>query len=173
MRSSRLLIVLPAATALVFAGAAPAMAGGDHHDNDDAWAKVLDIGDEAELDDDGHELEVKFEYKCEDGDDDDVSADVVAEKDRKHGDDTTYEVSDVDLKCDGDARWITVTLKHDEGDVLEDGDEAEVTVTLTAGDESLDSETETVDVVDDVDDDDDGDHHKRHHDDDDKHHGDH
>ena len=81
MRSARLLLAVPAATALVFTGVSPAWAGGDgngHHDDDDAWAKILEIDDEAELEDDGEELEVRFEYKCEEDDKDSVTADVKA-----------------------------------------------------------------------------------------------
>ena len=71
MNRSRLLLALPAATALVLAGGTPAWAGGDGHDHgDDTWAKVIEINDEAELDDDEDVLQVMFEYKCEDDDDD-------------------------------------------------------------------------------------------------------
>ena len=49
MRTARLLLAAPAATALVFTGMAPAWAGDDddHHNGDDAWAKILEIDDEA------------------------------------------------------------------------------------------------------------------------------
>ena len=66
MRSVRLLLAAPAATALVFTGISPAWAGDDgngHHNGDDAWAKVLEIDDEAELEDDGDGFEVRFKYK--------------------------------------------------------------------------------------------------------------
>ncbi|MGY1691269.1 hypothetical protein [Geodermatophilus sp. SYSU D01105] len=166
MRRSRLLLALPAATALVFTGAAPAWAGGDdgHHNGDDAWAKVVEIDDEAELGDDGDTLDVTFTYKCEDDDDkDDITADVTAEKD-----DIKYEAEDEELKCDGEENEITVTLdKKDEA--AEEGDWVEVTVTISDGDDELDEESEWVEVVDEENGDDNGhrdgdkDHHKDHH----------
>ena len=69
MRTARLLLAAPAATALVFTGMAPAWAGDDdHHNGDDASAEVIRIDDEAEVNDDGDEVDVKFRYECEDGD---------------------------------------------------------------------------------------------------------
>ena len=47
MNRSRLLLALPAATALVLAGGSPALAGGDGHSDNDTWAKVIEINDEA------------------------------------------------------------------------------------------------------------------------------
>ncbi len=143
MQRTRLLVVVPAATALVFTGIAPAAANGDggHHHDDDAWAEVLDIDNEAELEDDGDKLEVRFEYKCED-DGEDVEADVTAKNDGH------YKADDVDLECDGEERWITVTLEKKHGDEFEEGDRVHVTVTITADDEVLDEETEHVRVVD-------------------------
>ena len=85
MRSARLLLAAPAATALVFTGMAPAWAGGDHgdhHDGDGASAEVHRIGGEAELKDDGDVLAVRFKYECEDNDEE-LEADVKAENDSR------------------------------------------------------------------------------------------
>ena len=146
MRRSRLLLALPAATALVFTGVAPAWAGGDdHHNGDDAWAEVVEIDDEAELGDDGDTLDVTFTYKCDDDDDDDdISADVTAKNWHK---DIRYEAEDEKLDCNGEENEITVTLdKKDEA--AEEGDHVKVTVTISDGDDELDSESEWVKVVD-------------------------
>ena len=146
MNRSRLLLALPAATALVLAGGSPAWAGGDGHDHgDDTWAKVIEINDEAELEDDGDVLQVTFEYKCEDEDDDDekVTADVKAEDG-----DISYEADDVELDCNGEKNEITVDLEKKD-DAAEKGDKVDVTVTINEGDEELDEETkEDVEVVD-------------------------
>ena len=146
MNRSRLLLALPAATALVLAGGSPAWAGGDGHDHgDDTWAKVIEINDEAELEDDGDVLQVTFEYKCEDEDDDDekVTADVKAEDG-----DISYEADDVELDCNGEKNEISVDLEKKD-DAAEKGDKVDVTVTINEGDEELDEETkEDVEVVD-------------------------
>ncbi len=146
MNRSRLLLALPAATALVLAGGSPAWAGGDGHDHgDDTWAKVIEINDEAELEDDGDVLQVTFEYKCEDEDDDDekVTADVKAEDG-----DISYEADDVELDCNGEKNETTVDLEKKD-DAAEEGDKVDVTVTINEGDEELDEETkEDVEVVD-------------------------
>ena len=146
MNRSRLLLALPAATALVLAGGSPAWAGGDGHDRgDDTWAKVIEIHDEAELEDDGDVLQVTFEYKCEDEDDDDekVTADVKAEDG-----DISYEADDVELDCNGEKNEITVDLEKKD-DAAEKGDKVDVTVTISEDDEVLDEETkEDVEVVD-------------------------
>jgi hypothetical protein len=146
MNRSRLLLALPAATALVLAGGSPAWAGGDRHDRgDDAWAKVIEINDEAELEDDGDVLQVTFEYKCEDEDDDDekVTADVKAEDG-----DISYEADDVELDCNGEKNEISVDLEK-EDDAAEKGDKVDVTVTINEDDEKLDEESkEDVEVVD-------------------------
>ncbi len=149
MHRSRLLLVVPAATALVLTGIAPAAAdgGGGHDNGNDAWAEILEIDDEAELSDDGDELDVTFEYKCE-ADGEDVTADVTAENG------ATYTKDDVDLDCDGDKHSITVTLEKENDDEFEKGDRVEVTVTISADDDELDKKSEWVEVVDD----DDGDH---------------
>ena len=146
MNRSRLFLALPAATALVLAGGSPAWAGGDGHDHgDDTWAKVIQIGDEAELEDDGDVLQVTFEYKCEDEDDDDekVTADVKAEDD-----DISYEADAVELDCNGEKNEITVDLEKKD-DAAEKGDKVDVTVTINEDDEKLDEESkEDVEVVD-------------------------
>jgi hypothetical protein len=146
MNRRRLLLALPAATALVLAGGSPALAGGDGHSDDDTWAKVIEINDEAELEDDGDVLQVTFEYKCEDDDDDDkVTADVKAEDG-----DISYEADDVELDCNGEKNEITVALEVVEDyEKAEEGDKVDVTVTITEDDEKLDEETkEDVEVVD-------------------------
>jgi len=145
MNRSRLLLALPAATALVLAGGSPAWAGGDGHDHgDDTWAKVIEINDEAELEDDGDVLQVTFEYKCEDEDDDEkVTAAVKAEDG-----DISYEADDVELDCNGEKNEITVDLEKKD-DAAGKGDKVDVTVTINEGDEELDEETkEDVEVVD-------------------------
>ncbi|ADB77090.1 hypothetical protein [Geodermatophilus obscurus] len=143
MNRSRLLLALSAATALVLAGGSPAWAGGDGHDHgEDAWAKVIEINDEAELEDDGDVLQVTFEYKCED-DDEKVTADVKAEDG-----DISYEADDAELDCNGEKNEITVDLEKRD-DAAEKGDKVDVTVTINEGDEELDEETkEDVEVVD-------------------------
>ncbi|MBB3084956.1 hypothetical protein [Geodermatophilus sabuli] len=143
---SRLLLVVPAATALVFTGISPALAGGgDGHHDDDAWAKVVDINDEAELGDDGDELDVTFTYECDDDDDEyDISADVTA---KNRHEDIRYE-GDKALDCNGEENEITVTLeKKDEA--AEEGDWVKVTVTINDDDDELAEESEWVEVVDD------------------------
>ena len=145
MDRSRLLLALPAATALVLAGGTPAWAGGGHDHGDDTWAKVIEINDEAELEDDGDVLQVTFEYKCEDEDDDDekVTADVKAEDG-----DISYEADDVELDCNGEKNEISVDLEKKD-DAAEEGDKVDVTVTISEDDEELDEETkEDVEVVD-------------------------
>jgi hypothetical protein len=173
MRRTRLLVVLPAAGALLFTGLAPAAAG-DYDDRDrgrdDAWAEVLSIGDEAELERGGDQVEVTFKYKCEDGDrdDEDVTADVVLDNRGR------YEADDVALRCNGRAQSVTATLDQESDREAREGGRAHVTVTLTADDDVLDSDTERVRIVDEDNRngrDRDGRHHdddKRHHDDDDR-----
>ena len=142
MNRSRLLLALPAATALVLAGGSPAWAGGDGHDHgDDTWAKVIEINDEAELEDDGDVLQVTFEYKCEDEDDDDekVTADVKAEDG-----DISYEADDVELDCNGEKNEITVDLEKEKkkDEAAEEGDKVDVTVTINENGDELDEQTE-------------------------------
>jgi hypothetical protein len=156
MNRSRLLIALPAATAMVLAGGSPALAGGDGHHDDDTWAKVVEIDDEAELEDDV--LKVTFEYRCEEEDKNSVTADVVAENEDK---DIRYSKDDEDLDCNGEKNEITVDLDRDKGsEKAEEGDKVDVTVTITEDDKVLDEETkEDVEVVDEEN----GDHHKHDH----------
>jgi hypothetical protein len=145
MHRPRLLLVVPAATALVFTGLAPAAAdeGGGHH-GDDAWARVVSIDEEAEATKDAAEVTVEFDYMCEG---EDITATVVLEQD--HGDvryEAELEEGD-DLTCDGDKRTAEATLEpvKDSEDV-ENG-EAEVTVTFEDEDgEELDSLTADVEV---------------------------
>ena len=148
MHRPRLLLDLPAATALVFTGLAPAAAdeGGGHH-GDDAWAKVVSIDEKAEATEDAAEVTVEFDYKCEG---EDITATVVLEQD--HGDvryEAELEEGEKDgLTCDGDEHTAEATLTpvKDSEDV-ENG-KAEVTVTFEDEDgEELDSLTEEVEVV--------------------------
>ena len=147
MHRPRLLLAVPAATALVFTGLAPAAAdeGGGRH-GDDAWAKVVSIADEAEATKDAAEVTVEFDYKCEG---EDITATVVLEQD--HGDvryEAELEEKKDDLTCDGDKHTAEATLEpvKDSEDV-ENG-KAEVTVTFEDEDgEELDSLTEKVEVV--------------------------
>jgi hypothetical protein len=147
MNRSRLLLALPAATALVLAGGSPALAGGDGHSDNDTWAKVIEINDEAELEDEGELLKVTFEYKCEEEDEDSVTADVVAEN---KDEDLRYEADDVNLDCNGEKNEITVDLERDEdSEKAEEGDKVDVTVTINENGDELDSKTkEDVEVVD-------------------------
>lgn len=175
MRSSRLLIIVPASTALVFAGMAPAMAGDDHHHDKDVWAEVVSIDDEAEANDDGTEVEVTFTYRC-DNDDDDITTKVALKQDGAwftyvdENDDDKHDDDYFRLACDGDEHDATVTLE-DHGDDLKNGRAwAGVRFEDEDGD-VLDEEWEKV-TVSGVDDDDE-DHHKRHRDDDGKGRGDH
>jgi hypothetical protein len=144
MRSARLLLVAPAATALVLTGVSPAWAAGDdgNHNGDDASAKVLEIKDEAEVKDDGDEVKVSFKYECEDNSKD-VTAHVKLENDAR------YEKDDVDLDCDGDEHWKTVTLEKKGHDEVEKGDDVEVTVKIEENGDELDKKTEDVEIKED------------------------
>jgi hypothetical protein len=170
MRRTRLLVVLPAAGALLFTGLAPAAAGDDYdrHRDDRLAAKVIDIDDEAEANRRGTEVSVTFDYKCW-GDEDDLVARVVLRQDgaRYSGS------SDRDFECDGHEQSKTVELR-DSGGRLEN-DDARVTVRLLDDDGDVLSErtergVEVEGVRSNRDDRDgrdrDDDDHKRHHDDD-------
>jgi hypothetical protein len=133
MRRTRLLIVVPAATAAVFAGVSPAAANDGHHD---IKASVDDIGDRAEADDD--KVKVSFKYSCDDGKKDDIRAEVKLEQDHSR-----YDAS-VKLDCDVDDKWVSVWLEEDENDL--DNGKAKVTVTLYDNGRELDSESEHVRV---------------------------
>ena len=174
MKNPRLLLVVPAATALVFTGMSPALAGGDHgHDDSgaaDNWAEVISIADEATADDDDAEyVDVSFDYKCEDDDGDDDENDFVAKVTLKQDyGNVWYEGDFEDLTCDGDKQTAEdVRLDKKSDDAVENG-EAWVKVKIVdADDETLDRKRESVDV-DGVDDDD----HGKRHDDDKGHHHD-
>ena len=142
MNRPRLLLAVPAATALVFTGVAPAWAGeGDGHD--DVSAEVISIGDEAQADDDAEYVDVEFDYKCEHDDDDhDVSAKVTLKQD---GDDVRYEGKSDALDCDGKEQTEEVRLYKDSRDEVENG-EAWVTVRIRHDDKTLDKLTESVEV---------------------------
>ncbi|MGY1635195.1 hypothetical protein ACI78V_00910 [Geodermatophilus sp. SYSU D00742] len=153
-RRSRLLLVVPAATALVFTGISPALAGGGHdgHHNghDDVW--IVDI-DRVEIENDD-EARVYFTYECDD-DTDDLSAKAVVRQDG-----TRYESKDKedidDCTENGDEQEDSVLVKKDYGDELDADEDAKVRVVLYEDDDEVDSETDyDVDVEDDDDDDDD------------------
>ncbi len=175
MKCSRLLLAVPAATALVFTGISPALAGGgDGHD--DNWAEVISIDDKAKADGDAEYVDVSFDYKCEDDDGDDKENDFVAKLTLKqdHGE-VRYEGEYDDLTCDGEEQTAEDVRLDKESDKKVENGEAWVKVEIEDADgETLDRKWESVDVegVDDDDDDksddDKGDDHdKRHHE---KHH---
>jgi hypothetical protein len=145
MNRSRLLLALPAATALVLAGGSPALAGGDGHENDDTYAEVISIADEADATEDASEVTVDFDYKCEG---EGITATVVLEQ--NHGD-VRYEdelkQEDDELTCDGEEQTATATLKPvDDSKDVENG-KARVTVTFEDEDgEELDKKSEKVEV---------------------------
>jgi hypothetical protein len=145
MNRSRLLLALPAATALVLAGGSPALAGGDGHENDDTYAEVISIADEADATEDASEVTVDFDYKCEG---EGITATVVLEQ--NHGD-VRYEdelkQEDDELTCDGEEQTATATLKPvDDSKDVENG-KARVTVTFEDEDgEELDEKSEKVEV---------------------------
>ena len=170
MKRSRLLLAVPAATALVFTGMSPAVAGGDDgHGRDDNWAEVISIDDTATADGDAEYVDVSFDYKCEDDDGKDDENDFVAKVTLKQGDDVRYEGEYDDLTCDGEEQTAEdVRLDKESDDAVENG-EAWVTVRIVDADgETLDRKRESVEVEG-VDEDDHG---KRHHDDGDKDHHD-
>jgi hypothetical protein len=140
MRSTRLLVVVPAAAALVLTGLSPAAAhdGDRHHDknghNGDIEASVDEIGGRAHFDEDDEEVRVAFRYDCEDGDDDHIKAHVKLEQD-----DSLYE-GWFKLACDVDDRWVAVWLDEEDND-LDVGEDAEVTVTLYDDDDKLDEKS--------------------------------
>ena len=159
MKRSRLLLVAPAATALVFTGMSPALAGGGDGHGHDNWAEVISIADEATADDDAEYVDVSFDYKCEDDDGDDDANDFVAKVTLKQDDgNVRYEGEFDDLTCDGEKQTAEdVRLDKKSDDAVENG-EAWVKVKIVdADDETLDRKRESVDV-DGVDDD----HHKHH-----------
>jgi hypothetical protein len=163
MNRPRLLLAVPAATALVLTGVSPAWAGGGHG-HDDVWAEVVSIADEAEADDDAEYVDVSFDYKCEDDDGDDDANDFIAKVTLKQDDgDVRYEGEFDDLECDGEEQTAEdVRLDQESDDEVENG-KAWVTVRILDEDgEVLDRERESVEVSG-VDDDDNG-RHDGHHD---------
>jgi hypothetical protein len=162
MKHPRLLLVVPAATALVFTGMSPALAGGgDGHDENSA--EVISIADEATADDDAEYVDVSFDYKCDDDDGDDDENDFVAKVTLKQDDgNVRYTGEFDDLTCDGEDQTAEdVRLDKDSDDAVENG-EAWVKVKIVdADDETLDRKWESVDV-DGVDDDDHHEHHDGH-----------
>jgi hypothetical protein len=159
MRSARLLLAVPAATALVFTGISPAWAGGDgnghHHDDDDV--RIVEILRVEITDDD--EAEVYFTYKC-DEDTDDLEAEA---KVWQNG--TRYEGREDVKDCKEDEKQEdSVTVEKKRGDSLDADEDAKVTVTLYEDDDEVDEKTDDdVDVEDDDDDKDHHDHHDNHH----------
>jgi len=165
MKCSRLLLAVPAATALVFTGISPALAGGgDGHDHDNS-AEVISIDDKAKADGDAEYVDVSFDYKCEDDDGDDDKNDFVAKLTLKqdHGE-VRYEGDYDDLTCDGEEQTAEDVRLDKESDKKVENGEAWVKVEIEDADgETLDRKWESVDVEG-VDDDD------HHHDHDEKHH---
>ena len=162
MKCSRLLLAVPAATALVFTGISPALAGGgDGHGHDDPWAEVISIDDKAKADEDAEYVDVSFDYKCEDDDGDDDENDFVAKVtlEQDHGD-VRYEGEFDDLTCDGEEQTAEdVRLDKESDDPVENG-EAWVSVRIVDADGgTLDQTWESVEVEGVGDD-----HHEEHHD---------
>jgi hypothetical protein len=120
MRRTRLLIVVPAATAAVLAGMSPAAADDGHHH--DIEASVDDIGERARAHDD--EVDVSFKYSCDDGRKDHIRAEVTLEQEQR-GPDTRYDGT-FKVACDVDDEWVWVTLDE----VTNDLDDGEATVTV-------------------------------------------
>jgi hypothetical protein len=143
-RRSRLLLVVPAATAMVFTGLSPALAGGGddgHRHGNDVW--IVDI-DRVEIENDD-EARVYFTYEC-DEDTDDLSAKAhVRQDDSRYA---TKHKEDVD-DCEegGDAQEDSVLVKRYDGDELDADEDAKVRVTLYEDDDEVDSESDrNVDV---------------------------
>jgi len=173
MHRSRLLLVVPAVSALVFTGIAPAAAhDGDHGDGDKhrASGEITEIDDTVEAE--GRDrVEAEFEYECSGTHH--GRADVHLYQ--RRGD--VHYAGDVWLDCDGDEHWTSVDLYRESDDRVRNG-RARLEVELYAGDRLLDEERERVTVTGargGRDDDDDHEYHGGYHGDDDgdddKHYG--
>ncbi|MGY1821410.1 hypothetical protein [Geodermatophilus sp. SYSU D00079] len=143
-RRSRLLLVVPAATAMVFTGLSPALAGGgDHHDKNDV--RIVEI-ERVEIENDD-EARVYFTYEC-DEDTDNLSAKAhVRQDDARYASKDKEDVED----CEADEEQEdSVLVKRHHGDELDADEDAKVRVTLYEDDDEVDSETDrNVDVEDD------------------------
>jgi hypothetical protein len=163
MRSARLLLAVPAATALVFTGMSPAWAGDDRGHHDDNDVEIVDIL-RVEIDEhDDDKARVYFTYKCDD-DADDLQAEATVTQERR-GEDSKYETDGKqDVKdCDkGDTEEDSVLVKKEDGPDLDEDRDAKVTVTLYEDGDEVDEKTD--DDVNVVEEDGDGDHDKDHHD---------
>ncbi|WP_448624571.1 hypothetical protein [Geodermatophilus sp. URMC 64] len=142
MNRSRLLLVFPATTALVFTGLSPAWAHGDY-DHHGPSAEVLSIDDDVRANDDGDKAWVSFDYRCR-GEEKDIDVEV----DLRQGDahlEADFNGKGV-LDCDGDRHTLTVTVR-DRGDDLRN-DDADVRVRFEEADDGdlLDELTDDVDV---------------------------
>jgi hypothetical protein len=135
MRSTRLLVVVPAAAALVFTGLAPASAHDDrHHGGHGLRAEVEAIGDHARAD--HGKVKVAFAYDCYDGRRDSIKADVtLTQKGSRYG-------NSVSVPCDVNDKWVEVWL-YEQRDDLDNG-HATVTVKLRTDHKWLDEESEHV-----------------------------
>ena len=168
MRSSRLLLVVPAVSALVFTGVGPATAHDGHHHNGNNDVEIVDILRVEITEDD--EAEVYFTYKC---DEDTKDLEAAA---RVRQDDARYSGREDVKDCEeGETQTDSVTVTERRGGELDADEDAKVTVTLYEDDERVDRETDDdVDVEDErngngKDKDHDHDHDKDHH----GHHGHH
>jgi hypothetical protein len=145
-RRSRLLLVVPAATAMVFTGLSPALAdnGGGHRNGEDD-VRIVEI-DRVEIENDD-EARVYFTYEC------DEETDKLSAKAHVRQDDSRYASKhreDVEDCDEGDEQEDSVLVKRYDGDELNARDDAKVRVTLYEDDDEVDSETDrNVDVEDD------------------------
>jgi|SRR3954470_6086308 hypothetical protein len=141
MHRSRLLLAVPAATALVLTGLSPAWAapGNDHGR---ARAVITDIDNDAHANRAGDRVRVEFTYRCR-GHEDDIDVTVRL---RQHDARFRAEFNGKNkLDCDGHRHTVSVRLRPDNGDDLENGD-ARVTVVFKDDDDVIARRSETVDV---------------------------
>jgi len=144
MRSTRLLVVVPAAAALVFGGLAPASAHDKHHGHDGhhghhqghhaVRADVDYIGDHARADRD--KVKVSFVYDCEDNRHSTITADVTLWQDHSR-----YSNS-VSVPCNVWDKYQEVWL-YEQRDDLDNG-YAKVNVKLRDGGTWLHEKAEPV-----------------------------
>ena len=133
----RLLLVVPAVSALIFTGVAPAAA--DEGGKNRAGGSVTKIDRSVEAHRNGDKVRADFEYECEGtrrG-----NADVHLYQ--RRGD--VHYAGEVWLKCDGDEHWVSVDLYRESDDRVRNG-RARLEVELYAGNRLLDEESERVTV---------------------------
>jgi hypothetical protein len=141
MKRPRLLLVIPAATALVFTGMAPAWAGDGNRHDDDVSARILSIDNTARADDDARYVDVEFRYRCDDGRDrEDVSARVTL---TQRGN-VRYEGRQ-GLICDNERRTEDVRLYQESRQDVDNG-RADVTVRIRHDGDTIASAEDTVRV---------------------------